>query len=322
MAGVLTVPAPRDRRAGRLARLLGTRIAASVVVLWAAVTAVFFLLRLMPGNTVDVLLARSQVSPQVRAQVIAAYRLDGSVGTQYLAYLGRVLTGDLGESYVLREPVATAIGQQLPDSLALLAATMVITVVASVVLAILGASRRPWVRSSFTAVESLASSVPPFWLGLLLLTVFSFTLHWFPAIGSGGLPGLVLPSIALAASAVAVVTRVLREGLLHALEEPFVVTARARGTGELAVRFRHVLRHALLPVTTILGWMAGSLIGGAVIVEIVFSRAGIGRLTLSAVQNRDMPVVTGVVLLAAVIFVVVNILVDVLNWIVDPRTRG
>jgi peptide/nickel transport system permease protein len=154
------------------------------------------------------------------------------------------------------------------------------------------------------------------------MSVFSFTLRWLPAIGATSPLGLVLPAVALAAAPVAVLTRVLREGVLRALDEPFALTARSRGLGEPALRTRHVLRHAALPATALLGWIAGSLIGGAVIIEIVFARPGVGRLMLSAVQNKDMPVVTGVVLLAATVFVVVTILVDLLSRVIDPRVRG
>ncbi|MFE9664225.1 ABC transporter permease subunit [Streptomyces sp. NPDC005955] len=327
MADLLTVgPAPGDTaperaRRARLLRLVLVRAAGSVGVLWGAVTLTFLLIQIMPGSTADVLLARSSVSPQVRAEIIAQYRLDDPLLIQYATYLGRIVRGDFGDSYVLRQPVWDAIGSQLPDTLLLILSTLLVTAVGSVLLAVLGAHGRGWVPALFAAVESLVVALPPFFLGLLLLTVFSFTLHWFPTVGTAGVSGLVLPTVALAAAPTAVVAQVLREGLLRALEEPFAVTARARGIGELALRFRHVLRHALLPATTLMGWIAGSLIGGAVIIEIVFSRQGVGRLMLSAVQNKDLPVVIAVVLLAATVFVLVNIAVDALHWLIDPRTR-
>ncbi|EIV92561.1 ABC transporter permease [Frankia sp. QA3] len=334
MADLLTSTAPRDegldgtpggggrRRLGApLARLVLTRVLASVAVLWGAVTATFFLLELMHGNTVDVLLAQSQAGPEVRAEIISRYHLDDPLPVRYFAYLGRVLRGDFGESYMLRKPVWQAITEQLPDTLVLVATTVLTTVVASVLFAALSATRRRSLRSVVAAVESLVVAVPPFWLGLVLLTVFSFWLHWFPAIGSSAPAGLVLPTIALAAGPVAVTTRVLREGMVRALDEPFVMTARTRGISEPAVRLRHTLRHALLPATALLGWISGSLIGGAIIIETVFSRRGMGRLVLSAVQNRDMPVVIGIVLVAATTFVIITVLVDILTWFIDPRTR-
>ncbi|MFJ7125590.1 ABC transporter permease [Streptomyces sp. NPDC098101] len=328
MAGLLTGdgPAPGDTareraRPVRLLRLVLGRAAGAVVVLWGAVTLAFVVLRIMPGSTVDVLLARSSVPPRVRAEIIAEHHLDDPLFTQYLDHLARILRGDFGDSYVLRQPVWEAVGSQLPATLTLIGSTLLVTAVGSVVLAVLGAHRHHWVRSLFAAAESVVVALPPFWLGLLLLTFFSFGLGWFPTVGAPGASGLVLPTLALAAAPTAVVAQVLREGLLRALGEPFVVTARARGIGELGLRLRHVLRHALLPATTLLGWIAGSLIGGAVIVEIVFSRQGVGRLVLSAVQNKDMPVVMAVVLLAAAVFVLVNLLVDALQWLVDPRIR-
>ncbi|MFC9945736.1 ABC transporter permease [Streptomyces pratensis] len=327
MAGVLSAErarpgaAPGRARSGRLLRLVLVRVAGSAGVLWGAVTATFFLVQLMPGSTADVLLARSTVTPRIRAEIISQYRLDDPLIAQYGAYLGRIVRGDFGDSYVLRRPVRDAVAAQLPDTLLLILCTLVVTAVASVVLAVISANRRTWVQALFAAAESLVVALPPFWLGLLLLTVFSFTLHWFPTVGADGAAGLVLPTVALAAAPTAVVSQVLREGLLRALEEPFVTTARARGLGELTLRLRHVLRHGLIPATTLLGWIAGSLIGGAVIIEIVFSRQGVGRLVLASVQNKDMPVVIAVVLLAAAVFVVVNILVDLLQWLIDPRTR-
>ncbi|WP_182877270.1 ABC transporter permease [Microbispora sp. H10670] len=332
MAGVLkTSPAgaaaarTEDRRSGRghgsLVRLVLVRLAASAGVLWGAVTVTFVLLQVMPGSTADVLLARTSVSPEVRERIVAEYGLDDPIPVQYLTYLGRIVRGEFGESYVLRRPVWGEIAAQLPSTLLLVATTLLATIVASVALGVVSANRRAWVRSLFASAESLVVALPPFWLGLLLLTVFSFTLHWFPAIGSSSPAGLVLPTAALAAGPTAVVAGVLREGLLRAADEPFVVTARARGLGETALRLRHVLRHALVPVTTLLGWIAGSLIGGAVIIEIVFSRQGIGRLALSAVANKDMPVVVAVVLVTAIAFVLVTIAVDILTWVIDPRTR-
>ncbi|MFF0579738.1 ABC transporter permease [Streptosporangium saharense] len=326
MAGVLrtreaAAPGRSGTARGALVRLVLVRLAASFAVLWGAVTATFVLLQVMPGSTADVLLARSSVTPAIRARLVAEYGLDDPLPVQYLTYLGRIARGEFGESYVLRRPVWDEIAAQLPDTLLLVATTLLVTVVVSVLAGLLSVNRRAWVRSLFAAAESLVVALPPFWLGLLLLTVFSFTLHWFPAIGSSSPAGLVLPTVALAAGPAAVVAGVLREGLLRAMEEPFVVTARARGIGEAALRLRHVLRHALLPVTTLLGWIAGSLIGGAVIIEIVFSRQGIGRLALSAVANKDMPVVVAVVLVTAVAFVLLTITVDILTWVIDPRTR-
>ncbi|MFE9427594.1 ABC transporter permease [Kitasatospora sp. NPDC006697] len=320
MAGLLT-GAGAAAPARRLLRRAALRLAAALGVLWGAVTAAFLLLHLMPGGTADVLTAGAQVSPGARAALTAQYRLGDPLPVQYAAYLGRLLHGDLGDSYVLREPVWRAIGAQLPATLQLLGTTLAVTAIGAVLLAQATARAGRRARALAASVEALVVALPPYWLGLLLLALFSFQLHWLPAIGTSGPQGLVLPTIALAAAPTAVLSQVLREGLLRALEEPFTTGARARGISERAVLLRHALRHALLPATALFGWLAGSLIGGAVVIEIVFSRQGVGRLLLSAVQNKDMPVVIALVLLAAAVFVLVNLAVDTLHGLIDPRTR-
>ncbi|MDX6742188.1 ABC transporter permease [Actinocorallia sp. A-T 12471] len=319
-----TAPAGNGAPAGAAAALVRpvlVRAGGAVAVLWGAATATFVLLRIMPGSTADVLLARSTVSPEIRARLIADYRLDDGLGAQYAAYLSRLVRGDFGESHVLRRPVTEVLAVQVPHTLALLGTTTAVTVGASLVLAVISARAGRLVRGAFAAVEALLVAVPPFWLGLILLSAFSFTLPLFPAVGSSSPSGLVLPTIALAAGPVALITGVLRESMLRALDEPFVLTARTRGISETAVQVRHVLRHAVLPAAGLLGWVGGTLLGGAVIIEIVFSRQGVGRLVLSAVQNKDLPVVVAVVLLSAVVFVLFTMLVDVLTWLADPRTR-
>ncbi|GAA0400894.1 ABC transporter permease [Microbispora corallina] len=299
--------------AGRIAARLGT----SLLVLWGAVTVAFAALHLTPGDVADVLIGDSTVTPEVRAQIVREYGLDRPVPVQYLTYLGRVLHGDLGRSYQLHESVGEAIGSQIGPSIQLALTAFALAATVSVTVATLTAKRRRWVRGLFSGLELVGVSVPSFWAGILLLTLFSFTLGLFPVTG-----GLALPAVALAVPVIAVLTQVLREGLEIALDEPFVLTARSRGMGDLAVRVRHALRHALLPTVTLAGWLVGVLFGGAVIVEQVFSRPGIGRLTLAAVAGKDLPVVMGVVLVSAALYVVVNILLDVLYVVIDPRLRS
>lgn len=297
------------------------RLVASVAVLWGAITLAFFALQLIPGETVDAIAGATPLTPEMRAEIVRAYALDKPLVVQYLDYLGRLLRGDLGDSYALRMPVATAIGQQLGPTLALLAAAITLALVVSTVVAVLTAHRRRWFRGLFAGLEVVGTSVPAFWLGILLLTVFSFQLRWFPAVGSSGVDGLVLPAVALAVAPTCLLSQVLRQGLERTLDEPFVVTARSRGVGEAVLRVRHVLRHALLPVITLTGWLSGLLIGSAVVVEQVFSRQGIGRLVVNAVVHKDMPLVLGVVLVTTVFYVVVNIGIDALYRVVDPRLR-
>ncbi|GGV36138.1 ABC transporter permease [Kitasatospora herbaricolor] len=302
---------------GAVARRLG----GSVLVLWGAVTVAFLALHLTSGDPVDLLTGLRASSDGLRAEIVREYGLDRPLALQYLTFLSHILQGDLGDSYVLHLPVRTAIGQQLGSTLQLLAATVVVTVVIAVPAALLGAGRRPWVRTPVSLLEGLGVAVPAFWLGTLLLGVFSFKLRWFPALGAPGIDGLVLPALALAAAPAAVIARVLRRGLEQTLDEPFVTTARTRGVGEAAVRLRHGLRHGLLPVATLVGWLTGSLIGGAVVVESVFSRQGLGTLAVTAVRNKDLPLVIGIVLVAGLVYTVVNTAVDLSYRLIDPRLR-
>ncbi|WP_405085835.1 ABC transporter permease [Microbispora sp. NBC_01389] len=315
----VAVPATRAR--ARVVRPVLVRLGTSVLVLWGAVTVAFAGLHLTPGNVVDLLIGSSTVTPEVRARIIADYGLDRPLPAQYAAYLGRVLHGDLGQSYQLHQSVASAIGEQVGSSVQLMLASFVLAVVVSVTVAVLTAGRR-WARAVFSGIELVGISIPSFWAGILLLTVFSFGLGIFPATGGDGPESLVLPSVAMAIPVVATLSQVLREGLELTLEEPFVLTARSRGMSDLGVRLRHALRHALLPTVTLAGWMVSFLFGGAVIIESVFSRQGIGRLTLAAVGNKDLPVVMGVVLIASLLYVVINILLDLLYLAIDPRLRG
>lgn len=299
----------------RTVRAVSERLGLAVVVLWGAVTAGFLALHLMQGDVLDLILGTSsQATAEVRRQIVADYGLDRPLAEQYGAYLWRLLHGDLGHSYQLRVPVSRAIGDQLPATLALTTCALALAVALSLVIAVGTAHRARWLRGPFATAETVALSVPQFWFGTLLLIVFSFTLRLFPAAG-----GLVLPAAALAAAPTGMLAQVLRKGLEDALDEPFVVTARARGLGDLAVRTRHALRHALLPAVTLTGWLVGTTLGGAVVVEQVFSRPGLGRLTLTAVTNKDMPVVLGVVLVAAAVYVACSLCVDLLYRVIDPR---
>ncbi|MFC4591389.1 ABC transporter permease [Sphaerisporangium corydalis] len=306
----------------RTGRLVLTRVGTSVLVLWGAVTVSFTALHLTPGNVADVLIGSSTVTPEVRAQIIADYGLDRPLLTQYATYLGRVLRGDLGQSYQLHESVAAAIGAQLGASVQLTLSALVLAVVASTTLALLTARRARWIRGLSSGLELVGVSIPTFWTAILLLTVFSFQLGWFPAAGGEGFAGLVLPVIAVALPVTTMLTQMMRESLELVLDEPFVLTARARGMPDLGVRLRHALRHTLVPAVTLIGWIVGLLLGSMVPVEQIFSRQGIGQLTLGAVTGKDLPVVMGVVLVTAVLYVVVNILVDLLYLVIDPRLRG
>jgi peptide/nickel transport system permease protein len=299
------------------------RLLAALVVLLGAATVAFATLQLIPGDPVTVMLGPGNAAtPAVRAEITRQYGLNKPVAVQYADYLGHLLRGDLGQSYQLQRPVSGLIGDQLWPTVELSLAALLLAVVLAVVLAVATAGRRPALRALASFAELVTVSSPTYWTGILLLTAFSFQLRVFPVAGDDGLPALVLPALTLALSLTGVLAQVLREGLETALAQPFAVTARSRGLSHTAVRLRHALRHAAVPLVTLTGWLTGSLLGGAVLVETVFGRPGIGALTLQAASNKDIPLVVGLVLLSAFVFVVISTLVDLLYLVIDPRLRN
>ncbi|GGC75513.1 hypothetical protein GCM10010994_37460 [Chelatococcus reniformis] len=222
---------------------------------------------------------------------------------------------------MLRQPVAQIVGSQIWPTVHLASAAGVLALILAGVAATLTAGRGRLARGLAAAVELTCASAPVFWIGILLLMLFSFTLRWFPVSGAQSWQALVLPAVALALPTAGLLAQVLREAMERALEQPFVVTVRARGLGEGLIRLRHVLRHAALPAVTLGGWLIGGLLGGAVITEKVFGRPGLGTVTLNAVLSHDVPVVLAVVLLAAFIHVAASTLLDIVYVVIDPRLR-
>ncbi|WP_433717660.1 ABC transporter permease [Actinoplanes sp. CA-051413] len=302
-----------------LAAAVLRRLVTGLVVLWAAATAGYLALLAAPGDTVDSIVGDGADTPLIRAQIVAEWGLDRPAVVQYVDYLWRATHGDLGRSYLLQRPVRDVVGEQLWPTLKLALAAALLGVVLSLLLAI--STRRPWARRVSSTAELVLVSTPPFLIGIILLSVFSFRLGLFPVAGDRGFAALVLPAVTLALPIAGILTQVLRDGLDRALDEPFAVTARSRGLRESAVLLRHALRHALLPAVTLTGWLFGILLGGAVIIESVFGRPGLGQVTLAAVTSKDMPVVLAVVVLSAAVYVVLNTAADLAYLIVDPRLR-
>ncbi|WP_439677883.1 ABC transporter permease [Embleya sp. MST-111070] len=304
----------------RLAWLV-RRIVLGVMVVLGAATAAFAAMHLMPGDPVQAMLGQSGRTPELVARVRHDTGLDRPLYEQYGLFLGRLARGDLGTSYQLQETVTELIRSQVWSTVALSLAGFLLAIVIAVPVAVATAARRPALRRLTSTVELVLASVPGFWIGVLLLTVFSF--HWqlFPAVGGTGVRGLVLPALTLALTLVGVFTQVLREEMERALREPFVLSSRARGASETTVRLRHALRHALIPLLTLSGWTVGTLLTGAVTIETVFNRPGVGRLLVTAVDSRDFPVISGVVVLSAAVFAVISIGTDWLYTIVDARVR-
>lgn len=304
-----------------LFKRIAWRLLAGLGVLWGAATLTFLAVNFSGGDTALAILGGPDAlpTPELLARVRAEYGLDQPLIVQYGNYLVRLAHGDLGESYRLRIPVLQAISEQIGATLQLAISAAVLSIFLALVCAILTANRSRWVRSLASGSELVISSAPSFVIGILLLLVFSFHWHWLPPSGSAGWRSLILPSVALALPVAAVLAQLLRQSLEDTLEQPFIAMARARGLSETAVRLRHALRHALVPLVTLAGFIFASLLGGAVVIEMLFARQGIGRLMLDATSNKDVPMVLGVTLLAASVYVVVNLAVDLINRWIDPR---
>ena len=318
----VTAPLTATRgRAGAAFALYLPRLVGALIVVWGAATLAFLVLHLVPGDPVDIMLGvQSTVSETVRENIRAELGLNEPLLPQYLAYLGRVVTGDFGMSYRLQKPVTQVIGEQLMPSMQLAGAAIVLAL--AIALAIALAARGRIARSIASFIELLAISSPTFWTGLLLLTIFSFQLRWFPVTGGQGLNALVLPALTLALPIAGILSQVLRHGLESAQAQPFVDSARARGLSYAELLGRHTLRHAALPAATLTAYIVGGLLGGTVIIEQLFGRPGIGRVTLEAINNRDIPVVMALVIFAAIVFVVVNLIVDAVTPLLDPRLKA
>ncbi|UVL22541.1 ABC transporter permease [Pseudomonas donghuensis] len=306
------------------AQRLAWRLLAGIGVLWGAATLTFLAINLSAGDPALAILGGPDAMPSAEliAQVRAEYGLDQPLWVQYGQYLARLAQGDLGESYRLRIPVLQVIGSQLGATLQLSLAAALLSILLAVSCAVLTANRPRWVRALVSGSELVLSSAPSFVIGIVLLLLFSFGWHLLPPSGSNSWQALILPSLALALPVAAVLTQVLRQELEDILEQPFIAMARARGMSETGVRLKHALRHALVPLVTLSGFVFASLLGGAVIIEMLFARQGIGRLMLDAAITKDMPLLLGITLLAAAIYGVVNVLVDLINHWVDPRSKS
>ncbi|MFH5821123.1 ABC transporter permease [Georgenia sp. AZ-5] len=303
------------------ARRLLPRLGGAVFVLWAAATMSFFAVRLIPGDPVDALLGGpdSNATEGTRQAAREAHGLDEPLALQYVQYLGRLVTGDLGDSYLLKQPVSQVLADHLGSTLVLAGLALAGAWVLALALSLWAARGGRVATAAGNVLEVVAAAVPEFWLGTLLIVVFSVNLGWLPATSGGSATGLVLPVLTLAIPLAGFLAQVMRESMLEAMHAPFALSARARGEAEVGVALRHALRHAARPGIGLSGWAFGSLISGAVVVETVFSRPGLGRSLLQAVLVRDVPVVLGVVLVVAAIYIVVTLLSDIADRLVDPR---
>jgi len=301
---------------------LARRVLAVVPVLFGVTLAVFSMLFLVPGDPVKMMLAEFVTSPDQIAQMRAQLHLDEPLPQQYGRFVANALRGDLGTSIRSRRPVATEIAENVASTAQLALASMAVAIAIGVPLGLVAAIfRNTWLDVGSMVVALLGVSMPSFWLGLLMIFVFSLHLAWFPATGGGDLLHLVLPSLTLGTIASAIIARLTRSSMLEVLGQDYVRTARAKGLAWWGVVVRHALKNALIPIITIFGLQFGNLLAGAVIVETVFSRPGLGRLIVGGILAKDFPLVQGTVLFVAASYVMINVLVDVAYAFVDPRIR-
>lgn len=297
------------------------RLLLLVPTLFGVTLAVFLMLRLTPGDPVQIMLGEFGSKEQVE-RLRRDLGLDQPLPVQYVKFIARAVRGDLGTSIRSRAAVVTEIGDRLPATITLtLAATALAAGVGVSIGTIAATARMPLVDSAVMAFSLIGLSMPTFWSGLLLIFTFSLRLGWLPITESEGFRALILPAVTLAAPASAVLARITRSSVLEVLRQEFIRTARSKGLAHYAVVVRHALRNALIPVLTILGLQFGALLAGAVIVESVFSRPGLGRLAVNAILSRDFPMAQGIVLVVGVMYVFVNATIDLVYGFLDPRIR-
>ncbi|NKY33460.1 ABC transporter permease [Nocardia speluncae] len=314
-------------RADAIVRSVAARIGSAVFVLWGTATVTFLVLSVLPGDRATILLnIRSgqtiERTSEELAPINAEYGFDQPVLAQYWTYLSGLLRGDFGESLQLQRPVVDIIGEQIAPTLTLALGALVLAWVLIIPWTLLTAGHGRRAGALGSAVETITAGLPQYWVGILLLIVLAVQLRWFPVLGGTTLAGTVLPLVTLAIPLAGFLGQAIRGEFDRAGRQPFVLTARARGMGIAGVRARHVLRHSLIPGITLTGWAVGSLLSGAVLVETVFARPGLGNVLVTAVTSKDFPVVSGIVILISFAYILINLVIDAVYVVVDPRLES
>ncbi len=297
------------------------RLLIMIPVLFGVSLIIFTIVRVLPGDPA-VVLAGPHATKDVVEQVRIQLGLDKHPVTQYVIFLKNIFRGDLGTSSRTGLPVTQEIMARFPNTLLLALASILVATVLGVLTGIIAGVKQ---NSKFDYLSMLVAlfgiSMPVFWLGLMLMLLFSIQLGWFPAVGADSFKHLVLPAITLGANSTAIIARMTRSSMLEVIRLDYIRTARAKGLTEKLVIWRHALKNALIPVVTVIGLQTGTLLGGAVLTEIVFAWPGIGRLLVESILSRDYPVIQGVVLLVATLFIFINLIVDIIYSFLDPRIR-
>jgi ABC-type dipeptide/oligopeptide/nickel transport system permease component len=301
---------------------IARRIAFVVPALVLASVVVFGMIHLLPGDPVKIALQGANATPEQIAALRHELGLDRPLPEQYVSYMGRVLSGDFGRSIRTGSSVLGQFASVFPSTLLLALTAMAIAMLIGLGLGIVAGVRPGGTVDAALSIFSLIGvGVPPYLLGMFAILLFALTLRWLPATGEGGPDHLILPAIALGWSFAAILARLMRSSLIDVMRSDYILTARAKGLSGATVLRVHALRNALIPVVTILGIQFGVLLGGAVVVESVFARRGVGRLLVEGILNRDFPMVQGIVLILVLIFLLVNLTVDILYGVHDPRLR-
>ena len=300
-------------------RFLAVRLALLVPTLLGVLVVTFLLLYVAPGDPVQAMVGE-RADPETLVRLRKELRLDESLPRQFGHYVGNVLKGDLGTSYITRRSIISELSHRFPATLRLALAAMLFATTLGLAVGIYGAWRPGgWMDRFLTLGAYLGISFPVYWVGLVLILVFAVQLRWLPPSGSWGFIYLILPATTLGMRSIAVIARMTRTALQEALQSDFIRTARAKGLGEARVLLHHGLRNALLPVITVLGLDFGSYLTGSILTETIFSWPGVGRYVLSAIEKRDLPAVSGSILFLSVLFVFVNLVTDLLYAKADPR---
>ena len=302
-------------------RYILQRLLAAVVTIWIATIAVTLLIHAVPGDPVEIMYATFQSTPEQMAEIRARLGLDQPIYIQYFMYLGRLFQGDLGRSIVGDQPVLDILLTRFPATLVLTVTSLLVAMLVGMSLGFLAAYKRGTLTDMGAMVLAIIGvSMPHFWLGLLLLFLFSLQLQWLPVAG-GDWKSLILPALTLGLANAAVLARLTRSAMIDIFDQDFVRTAHAKGLPKTLVLYRHALRSGLVPIVSMLGLQFAYLMGGAIVVENVFAWNGVGRLAIEAVFARDYPLIQGFILFFATVVVMVSVVIDVLYAFLDPRIR-
>lgn len=305
-----------------MARSIIERVLTALFVVFGSTFLVFTILYVLPGDPVDTILDPSVATPEMIEKLRQELGVDQPFHIQLFQYYSQLFQGDFGQSLVNSTPVLPQILEQFPKTLALTLASASISIVLGLSLGVLSAIHRNKAIDILARIIGLFGiSMPTFWTGILLILIFSVHLGWFPSLGSDGWQTLILPAFTLGVIGAGSIIRMVRNSMLEVISENFIITLRSKGLSERMIMYRHALRNALIPALTMMGMIIGDMLAGTVIIETVFSRQGIGRLIADAIMASDLPVVQGVIFFTAILYITINLIVDLSYTVIDPRVR-